>query len=338
MTKEARTTYVASQILMELILDHGIPLPELERVIGVNRSQIKDPDAWIPMQSFVRLWQLAIDITGDHALALRLRKDTGLRMVHFVVQIGMHSATLLDALIRLGQYAKFMSETDEFDLSEEGSLVEMAYANTAANHVRWLPEHNFSLGLELGRSLAKDNFNPVKVCFQHANPGYKKVYDEIFRAPILFGQPRNLIIFRKKDLLQSIDARDSYLQKVLTKYVESSINKESSRTSLQEKIREHILACLPDGGPTIETAASAMNMARSTLYRKLKEEGTSFRDLLRETRLELAKNHLCAGMTNSQVAYLIGFSEPSVFQRAFKRWYDISPGEYRKSFQVRDDH
>jgi AraC-like DNA-binding protein len=55
--------------------------------------------------------------------------------------------------------------------------------------------------------------------------------------------------------------------------------------------------------------------------------------LLLKTRQELAKNHLRNGMTNSQIAYLLGFSEPSAFHRAFKRWYNISPGEHRKSVQ-----
>jgi len=169
------------------------------------------------------------------------------------------------------------------------------------------------------------------VSFQHADPGYKGVYEDVFRAPVLFQQPKNSIVFRKKDLLQPIAARDPYLQSVLKKHAEELMNKRGKSESVREKVKEYIFASLPDGEINLETAASALNMARSTLYRQLKIEGTSFRDLLLETRQDLAKAHLRDGMTNSQVAYLIGFSEPSSFQRAFKRWYNISPGEYRKS-------
>ncbi len=335
MKKEIRTSYTASQILMKIILDHGMPLAEFEKQTGVKPSRIKDPDAWIPMTSFVRLWELAIDATGDHALALHLRKDTGIRMVHFVIQLSFHSTTMLDALFHFTRYNELIAETDKFEIADNDDLVEMTYTNTSPNQVRWLAEHHFSFGLELGRSLAKRSYNPIRVSFQHADPGYKEVYDEVFRAPVLFQQPKNLIVCRKKDLLQPITTRDPYLQSVLKKYAEVLMSKRGKSESLQKKIKEYIFTSLPDGEINLETAASAMNMARSTLYRQLKIEGTSFRDLLLETRQDLAKSHLRDGMTNSQVAYLIGFSEPSAFQRAFKRWYNISPGEYRKLLQDR---
>ncbi|MBW2219644.1 MAG: AraC family transcriptional regulator [Deltaproteobacteria bacterium] len=333
MEKEIRTSYTASQILMEIILDHGMPLAEFEKQTGVNPSRIKDPDAWIPMTSFVRLWELAVDATGDHALALRLRKDTGIRMVHFAIQLALHSRTMLDALFHFTRYNKVIAETDKFEIADKDELVEVTYTNTSPYQVRWLPEHHFSFGVELGRSLAKENYNPIRVSFQHADPGYKEVYEDVFRAPVFFQQPKNSIVSRKKDFLQPIAARDPYLQSVLEKYAEELMSKRGKSVSVQEKVKEYIFTNLSVGEINLETAASALNMARSTLYRQLKMEETSFRDLLLKTRQDLAKAHLREGMTNSQVAYLIGFSEPSAFHRAFKRWYNISPGEYRKSIQ-----
>jgi AraC-like DNA-binding protein len=109
------------------------------------------------------------------------------------------------------------------------------------------------------------------------------------------------------------------------------MKKRGKSVSVQEKVNEYIFTNLSVGGITLETAASALNMARSTLYRQLKLEGTSFRGLLLKTRQDLAKAYLRDGMTNSQVTYLIGFSEPSAFHRAFKRWCNMTPGEYRKS-------
>ncbi len=328
--KEIRTAYTASQILMDLILNNGMPLAEFKKTTGVSPSRIKNPDAWIPMTSFIRLWELAIAATGDPALALRLRKDTGIRMVHFAIQLAMHSKTMLDAMLHFTRYNKLISETDTFEIADKDDLIEVIYTDTSPYQAIWLPEHHFSFGVELARSMAEENYSPIRVCFQHPDPGYKEVYEEIFQAPVLFQQPKNVIVSRKKDLQHPIALRDPYLQSVLEKYAEELMNKRGRSESLREQVREYIFSNLPIGEITIETAASALNMARSTLYRQLKTEGTSFRDILLKTRQDLAKAHLRDGMTNSQVAYLIGFSEPSVFQRAFKRWYDISPGEYRK--------
>lgn len=318
---------------MEIIMDHGTPPDAFEKLTGVHHSRISDPDGWIPMASFVRLWELAIEATGDPALGLRLREKTGLRMIHFVIQLALQSSTLADALFHFNQYARLISETDKIDLSTDSDLIRIAYTNTSPYQVRWLPEHHFSFGLELGRSVVDGPYDPVSVSFQHADPGYKNVYDEVFRAPVLFQQPENSIVFRTEDLLRPIAARDPYLQKVLINYADLSMSKTNREDSLQDRVKSYIISSLPSGETSLDSAASELNMTRSTLYRQLKAEGTSFKELLLSTRQKMAKNHLSNGMTNSQVAYLIGFSEPPAFQRAFKRWYNISPGDYRKSKQ-----
>ncbi|MBC2713756.1 MAG: AraC family transcriptional regulator [Desulfobacteraceae bacterium] len=332
MGTEVMTSFAASQILMEMILDKGMPLKDFERQTGISRIQIEDPDARIPMSSFLNLWQIAIDLTGDPALALHLRKKVGLRIVHFVVSLAQHSSNLLEAMFHLSQYAKLMSDTDKFDVFDEDGLITIVYTNTAPEYQnRWIPEHHFSLGLRIGRSLVSREYNPLKVHFQHADPGYPEAYAEVFRSPILFQQPENMVVLKKKDLLQPIASRDPYLQKIFKKHAELLLKKLDGSESLQGKVCEQIMTHLPQGGTDIKKVSRAMNMDRSTLYRQLKLEGTTFKNLLLKTRQELAKSHLRQGMTNSQVAYLLGFSEPAAFQRAFKRWVAISPGEYRKS-------
>ncbi len=331
MTQINRTFNTATPMLMEILLDHGTSPDAFETLTGVHHSRLSDPDGWIPMASFVRLWELAIDATGDPALALHLRTKKNMRsMIHFVVQLAINSSTLLDSMILIQKYLRILSETDKLEVSDDGDLIGVTYTNSSPYQVRWLPEYYFSFSLELGRSLVNRSYNPVEVSFQHAAPGYKEVYDEIFRAPVLFEQPENSFILRKEDLLQPITSRDPYLQKALVNYADLSITKLHQPESLQDKIKSYLNANLPSGEVTLEAAASHMHMTRSTLYRQLKTEGATFSDLLLKTRQELAKNHLSNGMNNSQVAYLLGFSEPSAFQRAFKQWYNINPGDYRK--------
>jgi AraC-like DNA-binding protein len=252
-------------------------------------------------------------------------------MVHFVVQMAMHSKTMLDALFHFTRYCKLLSETNVFEIVSKHELVEVIFTNTSPYQVRWLPEYHFSIFVELRRSLTKEEYRPTRVCFQHSDPGYKDVYEDVFQAPVSFQQAKNIIVSRKKDLLQPISVRDPYIQSVLEKYAEELMNKRGKSVSVQEKVKEHIFTNLSNCEINSETAASALNMTRSTLYRQLKMEGTSFRELLIQTRQDLAKAYLRDGMTNSQVAYLTGFSESSAFHRAFKRWYNVSPGEYRKS-------
>jgi AraC-like DNA-binding protein len=77
--------------------------------------------------------------------------------------------------------------------------------------------------------------------------------------------------------------------------------------------------------------AQALHLSERTLQRRLQEEGTSYQQLLDDTRRELAQQYLATPrMTLLEIAYLLGFSEPSNFFRAFRRWFGKTPGEYRE--------
>ncbi|MCY1450977.1 HTH-type transcriptional regulator VirS [compost metagenome] len=87
---------------------------------------------------------------------------------------------------------------------------------------------------------------------------------------------------------------------------------------------------LPQGEPKREVVASSMHLSQRTLQRRLQEEGVSFQQLLDDTRRELAEQYLAQpNLTLLEIAYLLGFADPSNFFRAFRRWFDSTPGEYR---------
>ena len=95
---------------------------------------------------------------------------------------------------------------------------------------------------------------------------------------------------------------------------------------------DKILEYLPDGPPSQQQIAQALHVSNRTLQRKLKDEGTSFLDLLQDTRLQLARKYLRhPNRSVVETAYRLGFSEPSTFSRAFKRWTGMAPAEVREA-------
>ncbi len=103
-----------------------------------------------------------------------------------------------------------------------------------------------------------------------------------------------------------------------------------SRPSVARDVVANIVTRLPDGPPSQHQIASDLAMSNRTLQRKLKDEGVSFNDLLQDTRLQLARRYLGqATRSIAETTYLLGFSEPSAFSRAFKRWTGESPARYR---------
>jgi AraC-like DNA-binding protein len=109
-------------------------------------------------------------------------------------------------------------------------------------------------------------------------------------------------------------------------YLNSLLDSSTARV-----VADHIVRALPDGPPEQAQIASLMNMSSRTLQRKLRDEGMSFTALLQETRLELAQRYLAEqNRSVVETAYMLGFSEPSTFSRAFKRWTGVAPADYRK--------
>jgi AraC-like DNA-binding protein len=103
---------------------------------------------------------------------------------------------------------------------------------------------------------------------------------------------------------------------------------DHSQTSY--RAREVIIRRLPDGEPRRDQVAGELRMSERTLQRRLGAEATSFAELLDNTRRELAGQYLSRlHLSLAQAAYLLGFTDQSSFFRACRRWFDLSPGQYR---------
>ena len=82
----------------------------------------------------------------------------------------------------------------------------------------------------------------------------------------------------------------------------------------------------------MDMVASKLGLSRQTLFRKLKAEGVTFEKVLDELRHRLAVSYLSGRKVSvNETAYLVGFSDPAAFSRAFKRWTGASPRTARTS-------
>jgi len=108
---------------------------------------------------------------------------------------------------------------------------------------------------------------------------------------------------------------------------------ERRRAGLQvsELVKEYLEVSTAPALPTLETISKLTNTSSRTLKRHLQREGHSFRDLVSKGRSELAAQLvLDTTQTLAEVADRLGYSSPSCFSQAFKRWHGLSPSDYRK--------
>ncbi len=332
MGKNETTSAVAILALFDLLNDHGFSAAQVKIKTGIDRAKMEDPDARIPMEQFLSLWQMAETVTQDPAIGLHLRQNYGHNYVHFAIMIARNCDTLLDAVRSWSEYAMLVNDTDRVLIHEQENHVVCTYTCSSPEYEnKWIPEHHFSYMVHSARRISGRDFSPVSVWFRHEDPGYSAEYERVLGCPVRFSMNENMMTAKKTDMMRPIISPDPYLKILLKKHADGAVLKHPMNNSMKEQVRALISEKLHQGEISAKAVSENLNMDRSTLHRHLKKEGASFREILSEVRRDLAKQYLLQGLNASQTAYMLGFTEPSTFHRAFKRWYGTNPGAFRKS-------
>jgi len=235
---------------------------------------------------------------------------------------------------RSERYFKLLSDTYVFKV-EKGPEISKVYLYRDA-HRRGLElsnEATFSATVVVLQAMSEKAIFPVSVSFKHNPPRKLDDYHKAFQCPILFNQSRNVISYTTKDLNLRTAKADISINKFLVERVEEEtngikINSNKLITDIQQLIED----ALPSGIPSVASLAEILGMSARTLTRRLSEHGVTFRDLIQQKQEERSKFLLTQSDASiAQIAFETGFSEQSAFNRAFKRWTQKTPIEYRKS-------
>jgi len=147
-----------------------------------------------------------------------------------------------------------------------------------------------------------------------------------------FNQKEDAVVIARNIEEEVIPGSHPYLKKILMKHTESEMARLNADTRLQDDVKGIIIELLPKGLVSIERVCGTLGVSRWTLARKLKQEGITFKAMLAGVRKELAISYLqTTKWTTNEIAFLLGYSEASAFQRAFKIWTGKNPSAFRKS-------
>jgi len=157
----------------------------------------------------------------------------------------------------------------------------------------------------------------------------REAFTEFFQAPVEFGCETNMLVFDKTDMQVQLPAANAELARQNDQVVLSLLAR-MDRDDIIAQVRALVVDLLPSGECSKEIIAARLNMSERTLQGRLALKKTSYRDLLNETRKELAEQYISQGLRSfSEVTYLLGFSDISSFSRAFRNWTGLSPSVYR---------
>jgi AraC-like DNA-binding protein len=319
--------------LVSTLRELGVnPAPILAEA-GVAERALADPDARIPLEALHTLWEAALRRHPRHdgpLLGAQRYSPGDYGLIGFVC---MNSATLGEALRHLVRYLHLWTDDPAMQLDDDGTL-ELFYRNAFPDRlgVRCTTEATLAEILHGARIVTHSPLAPREVSFTHGAPAETAAHESFFQAPVRFGQSVSALRFFPEQLTTPLPKADAQLGAFLRNLANQALARQPGpeETVAIDQVQRLIAEELQNGVPTQAKIARAMAVSERTLRRRLEEHGTTFRDILDETRAQMAHTYVRnRRMPLSEVAFLLGFSEPSAFHRAFKRWTGLTPAAYR---------
>lgn len=299
-------------------------------IAGLREELLHDENTRVRLDRFVAMVRAAKEMTGQPGLPILFASHADFSEVSVAGLIANASPTMLDALLQLNRYGRLAVDVafdgeaslafrqggdadwiiDSRRLDESQSeLVEIAFTFLISGPKRFLPEPHIE-----------------QAQVKHDAPPYKDLYAEVWQCPVEFGASRNALRLPKWVATHPVGQEPSYAFGIFTAHADRILSKIESPPTLTARLQQLIILDLHTGEVSMQWAAAKLGMSRQSIYRRLKLEGTTFETLLDALRHKLALDYLSTkNVTVAEVAFLLGYADPSPFARAFKRWTGASP-------------
>lgn len=322
-------TYV--QLLYDYLQQQGY---KAERLLG-PAPQVDKGLGRYPVANWQKKLQIAADTLGDPQLGLKLGGSISPKHLGVLGYVLLACGTLASALQRLQQYHQLIYDVNPMQLSVAGSDIQLIWGQEMGRPGPLVDETAIAALVHFCRDISDQaDYAPLSVDFINPEPANIAAYEDWFRCPVRFGQEKTRVVVSANALNIATRSADPALIEILQAQADALLETlPQSADSYSGDVRRLITEQLRDGEPTAENAAAAMHITSRTLHRKLAREGSSFRELLQQTRQHLAQDYLQdPRLQLVEIAQLLGYSEQSALSRAFKEWNGQTPAQYRRKF------
>ena len=313
-------------LIAEALSDRGFDAAEVFRRSDMSFDQLHDPNSRYPVTAMQRLWTLAAGVTRDPCFGLEVGRAWHPTAFHALGYSALAAENLREALAFLSRYCRVVSTGARLDVTDEDAEVSVRLTSRlreqsiSATWTRAPIQAGLAAILVLCRAAQGDDLEPLRVTFVHEDDGAGTCLRRFFKCELVFLAPHNSIVFSAADIAAPLRTANPTLLRIneqaLAQY---AAGLQSS--DIAERVRSELIRLLPSGEIEQEAIARSLNLSLRSLQRKLRQQGVSFRELLDDTRRQLAERYSQdSSLSASEVAYLLGFSEQSSLSRATRRW------------------
>lgn len=288
-------------------------------------------DQFIPYKNFIQLLNHTAEKSGDRYFGLRMahyRNESNLGPIGLILLSAKNVET---ALRSLELYLKVQNQGINVTFQTSNNLVQADYlietsVDEPTGQVSLL---NSGFFFKIMRIICGSDWAPHSVWTIFNEPEDISVLNQFLRCPIRFNQEANRIFFDVNVLTKTFTGANPDLFKILSQHLEVQL--KASTDNIIDQVRIVISQLLPSKELNIESVANLLSLSKRSLQRQLSNQGTSFSELTNEVRHEQALRYLReSSISLTELALLLGYSEASVFSRAFKRKEGVSPQQWRE--------
>lgn len=322
--------------LVRLAVTKGADADALWARSGIDPAELEDQDNRVSMTRYIALMRAAKDLTNDPALALHYGEAVDLGELSITGLIMNASATMGDAFSQMNRFGRLAIEVEGVGAGADrfkGAIRDGAYwvvdRRTNPNDFPELTEVTFArMACQPRRFLPKPHVLEAHVT--HAAPDYAAEYERVLGCPVVFNSHWNAI--RMDPMLSSyrVALQPRYVFGVLSEKAEALLHELELSKSTRGRVESLLMPVLHTGDVSMAAIAGKMAVSRQTLFRRLRAEDATYEKVLDELRHRLALHYLGGRKASvNETAYLVGFSDPAAFSRAFKRWTGKNPSAMR---------
>jgi len=314
---------------IDSLIGLGVDETALLELVPGGWSALNNPVLRFPSDVLINLFVAAESITGDPAIGFRCGLNHGHVTYNDMAFTILHCKNLRESFNVSARFEPLVQQYGVNQLIEHDETAQIIWHTNedAPEKLRHISDLSFATLARMGMWMKAVHGLSVKhMQLRHTQRSYEDTYMGLFDCPIEYGAKQNVLTFDKAFLDVPLPGHNPAMLKLLIARLEHDLSVLGQELSEAKTVKGYLEKILGEDPPTIKFVAKLMNMPDWHLRRKLKTQGTSFRQILetvRRDRYELLTEQNIHSQV--QIAGLLGYSEQSAFSRAYKNWYGNSP-------------
>ncbi len=327
----------------QFLKGYNMPTQELYKILDTSGFKMTIPFLRVKAEKVNRLFEYAIEKSGNENIGLQLPCEPWYVPDKVIYMLMWNSKSPLDAIRIACKYVKLITTTFAAVFTEDESKFSVEFTESS----EWLKYKKswrslIKTTLDVATSTMQNTFPkmfnrilfPLEVRFTIDKPADDEPYYNLFKCPVYFNDKKNIMVYDKsvlqKENNQYFDKRS--FDNIIT-YADDLIRQQLSRTDDFSIIVENEILSMIGRGvvfPNIEKVSKNFGMSIRTFQRKMEQDNINYKDLLDSVRKSFALNYINqhTDFNVTDLAFALGYSDPSSFIKAFKRWYGVTPGKF----------